>query len=106
MLLTEDSIQDVYFLNKCNINIDLDYNYRCVHVNIFYRSKVEKKFHLERSKKIKIQEKRKLKIRRSLITNASRMENYESTWDRSFRRGALKHHSPSFKQRDVIDRIK
>lgn len=31
MLLTEDSIQDVYFLNKYNINIDPDYNYRCVH---------------------------------------------------------------------------
>lgn len=89
MLLTEDSIQDVYFLNKYNINIDPDYNY-CVHVNIFHRSKVEKKFHLERSKKIKIREKRKLKIRRSLIINASRMENYEITWDRSFRRGAPK----------------
>lgn len=36
MLLTEDSIQDVYFLNKYNINIDPDYNYRCVHVNIFH----------------------------------------------------------------------
>lgn len=62
MLLTEDSIQDVYFLNKYNINIDPDYNYRCVHVNIFHFKSWKKNSTSKEVKRLKSERKENWKF--------------------------------------------